>query len=57
MSFKQFPAKGYRVDLEKVKKLTQTIDEATVSLDGNPVVEGNETLDIFKCIICLGIPV
>lgn len=57
MSFKPFPAKGYRVDLDKVKKLTQSIDEATVSIDGNAVIEGNDTLEIFKCIICLGIPV
>ena len=40
----------------KIDSLTNDMKESNIVLDANQVVEGQDVLEIFQCIICLNIP-
>lgn len=47
----------FRVDPEEVKRLTQNNQKIPLKLDADEVVEGQEVLINFECLICRSIPI
>jgi hypothetical protein len=45
------------VSRKQYAELTKDIPNVKVKLNPDEVVEGKDALEIFQCIICLGIPV
>jgi hypothetical protein len=46
-----------RIDSKELKKITDKIPETKATLDSSEVIQGNELLELFECIICKGIPI
>jgi hypothetical protein len=49
---------GYlNADSDQIKALTQNIEKTPLKLDTNEVIDGQEILASFECLVCKSIPI